>query len=85
MSDHDRSDSIRLPVEEARCEPSGACVVRGRCARYQAFMPLKNASIEDYSIGPSGGSLLCRGFLSSGAFIRVAPTARPPRHFGPLE
>lgn len=40
---HDRTDTIRLPNEEARCEPALPCVVRGTCARYQAAIPAKAA------------------------------------------
>lgn len=85
MSEHDRTDTIRLPAEEARCEPSGKCTVRGTCARYQAFIPQRNASIEDFSIGHAGGTVLCMGYLSSHAFRNMPRPAQKPRHFGPLE
>ena len=82
---HDRSESIRLPVAEPRCEPSLECVVRGKCARYQAFLPLRNAAIADFSITHQGASLQCAGFLLSAAFVNLPRQAQAPRHFGPLK
>ena len=82
---HDRTDTIRLPNEEARCEPAQPCVVRGTCARYQAEIPTRNAVLSDFSTGPAGGTVLCAGYLNSHQYRNLPRPIAKPRHFGPLE
>ena len=83
---HDRTDTIRLPAEEARCEPSAKCVVRGTCARYQAAIPAKYGSMTDFSLDANGGgTVLCAGYLNSHQYRNLPrEVKKPPRHFGPL-
>ena len=81
---HDRTDTIRLPAEEARCEPSGKCVVRGTCARYQAAIP-QYGSVTDFSLDANGGrTVLCSGYLNSHQFRNLPLPIARPRHFGPM-
>ena len=83
---HDRTDTIRLPAEEARCEPSAKCVVRGTCARYQAAIPAKYGSVTDFSLDANGGgTVLCAGYLNSHQYRNLPRPIARPRHFGPLE
>ncbi len=77
MTMHDRSDRVPLPASEPRCEPSTGCVIRGRCARYQAALPAQGAIMSDYSITQYGGSALCPGYLSVHTLMRQTPE---PRH-----
>ena len=74
---HDRTDTIRLPPDVSRCEPSGSCVVRGTCARYQAAIPAKYGSVTDFSLDANGGGTL----LNNPAFVPGAvpldPTYKP--------
>ena len=70
----------RLP-ERSRCEPSGACIVRGKCARYQAAI-LRGSPLGDYSLETCGGTILCSGYLDSGSVRSAAAPAR--RVFKPM-
>jgi hypothetical protein len=58
--EHDRSASIPLPAAEARCEPTGPCIVRGKCARFMASL---KGEPRDYSGSDGGGTYTCDGFL----------------------
>ena len=81
---HDRTDTIRLPNDVSRCEPSGKCVVRGTCARYQAAIP-QYGSITDFSLDANGGgTVLCSGYLNSHQFRNLPRPIARPRHFGPM-
>ena len=79
---HDRTDTIRLPSDVSRCEPSGQCVVRGTCARYQAEIP-QYGSVADFSLD-GGGTVLCSGYLNSHQFRNLPRPIARPRHFGPM-
>lgn len=82
---HDRTDTIRLPNDVSRCEPSGKCVVRGTCARYQAAIP-RHGSVTDFSLDANGGgTILCAGYLNSHQYRNLPRPIARPRHFGPLE
>ena len=78
---HDRSDSIHLAADVARCEPSGACTARGSCARYQAALPRQRAIMADFSVEPGGGTVVCGGYINS-ASVRKA-VAAPMRRVHP--
>jgi hypothetical protein len=67
---HDRSDSIPLAADVARCEPAKPCTARGTCARYQAAIPRHRAVLADYSV--DGGGVLCAGYINA-ASVRKAP------------
>ena len=83
---HDRTDTIRLPHDVSRCEPSGSCVVRGTCARYQAAYPQYGGSCTDFSLDANGGgTVLCAGYLNSHQYRNLPRPIARPRHFGPLE
>lgn len=58
----DRSDRIWLPLSTARCSPK-ACNVRMRCATGMASIP-PGAPLQDYSLEPAGGTVLCPGFVT---------------------
>lgn len=73
---HDRSASVPLPAAEPRCEPSGECVVRGKCARYSAS--LKAAAPQDFSVSAGGGTYTCDGFFLLHHVL--APVNRPGRN-----
>lgn len=79
-----RTDLIPLPPEEPRCEPSKPCVVRHRCARGIAALPPKFAKLEDFSIGVSGGTVLCAGYLEAALLRKAAAPARPKRVHPPM-
>ena len=86
MTTHDRTDTIRLPNDVARCEPSAKFVVRGTCARYQAAIPAKYGSMTDFSLDANGGgTVLCAGYLNSHSYRNLPREVKKPRHFGPLE
>ena len=77
--DH-RSDRIRLPASEARCEPAEGCVCRGTCARYKAAL-VQGAPLGDYSRDPCGGTVLCTGYFALSRLVEPhQPKARvhPP-------
>ena len=73
---HDRSESIHLANDVARCEPSNECVSRGSCARYQAALPAHRAIIADFSREPGGGTVVCSGYINSSAARKSAPVRR---------
>jgi hypothetical protein len=73
---HDRSDAIRLPATSARCEPSGPCSMRTKCARYQASLP-RNGTMMDYTLLPGyGGTALCSGYVNV-ASLHALPEEKP--------
>lgn len=74
---HERTDRIRLPISEARCEPEKTCSMLSRCARYLAAIS-RGAPLADYSIQDAGGTALCAGFADAGQF-RNAPSAPAQR------
>jgi hypothetical protein len=82
IESHDRTDTIPLAADIARCEPAD-CVsqIRAKCARYQATIP-KWGSVSDFSREHPGGTALCSGFIGSAA-TRVAksPPRPPKRHW----
>lgn len=80
----DRSDRIRLPANESRCEPGRPCSVRSRCARAQATIP-KGTPLEDFTTGDNlrqqdGGTAKCPGLLLLADLHADAP---PPRQVKP--
>lgn len=73
----DRSDRVRLPAGIARCEPSGPCTMKARCARAQAYIPTHGASMRDFSVHTtSGGTALCPGYVSMYT-LHTGPAAAP--------
>lgn len=81
---HIRSDRINLPASESRCTPGGPCVMRSRCARYQAEIP-KGTPLEDFTTGDNqrqqyGGTAQCPGYLNLADLHADAP---PPRKAKP--
>ena len=77
---HDRTDTIPLTGDVARCEPSGVCHVRGRCARYEASLPKYGGSMTDFSLTVAGGTALCDGYIGSATVRKAAeppPVAKP--------
>jgi hypothetical protein len=79
-----RTDLINLPPEEPRCEPSKPCVVRSRCARGIAALPKQFAKLEDFSLGVSGGTALCYGYLDAAGMRKAALQASPKRVHPPM-
>lgn len=77
MSDHERTASIPLPANIARCEPSTDCAVRGKCARYQSAIPKHGAVMQDYSLGHLGGTFLCPGYLDAAAVRKAGAAIQP--------
>lgn len=57
----ERSVTLAMPAGEPHCEPSAACVVRGRCLRHIA-RPSKGGAPHDYSAEAGGGTAVCPGF-----------------------
>ena len=76
---HDRTDTIPLAADVARCEPSGTCHVRGTCARYQSAIPTHGARLQDFSIDTAGGTALCSGYVDSRSVFKAAQPARPAK------
>ena len=72
----DRTDSIRLPPDEARCEPV-ACTMRARCARRLASVP-PNATMVDAEAWINGGSAVCTGYINAATLHKLPaqPVAR---------
>lgn len=76
-----RSDRVRLHPAESRCEPSGPCSMRNRCARYQAVIPT-GTPLEDFTTGDlyrvaNGGTATCPGFLGLADRHTEAKPSRP--------
>lgn len=81
---HDRTDSVNLPAQEPRCEPSTTCNVRSDCARFQAALPAKGATLRDYSLEPCGGTPFCDGYTSVRHYRRTPQAASKPSIHTPL-
>lgn len=79
-----RTDTVPLPPSEPRCEPSKPCVVRHRCARAIAALPKQFAKLEDFSLGVSGGTVLCAGYLDAAVIRKAAMPAAPRRVHPPM-
>lgn len=80
---HDRSDRVRLDPAESRCEPAAKpCACKSRCARYQAYLPLKNPVLQDYTMTDqtTGGTVMCDGFLTL-SDLHTAAQSRPTKPF----
>jgi hypothetical protein len=73
---HERSDSIRLLGDMARCEPSGPCTMRTKCARYMAALPKFGGSMADYAIATGGGTALCVGYINV-TTLHALPEQKP--------
>jgi len=82
---HDRSERVPLPASESRCEPQRPCVVRARCARYQAAL-LQGGRLEDFTTGDNlrdqiGGTAQCPGYVDTASLRKAhapAPSPKPP-------
>lgn len=76
-----RSDTVPLPADQARCEPSAREPAAARCARALAAVPAVGAVMADYSIEPNGCCVLCNGYVDIQTLRKtVAPApARPVR------
>lgn len=82
MYNQDRTDSLNLPPEEPRCQPSTTCNVRTECARFKASLPKQGAILRDYSLEPCGGTPFCDGYTH----VRNwgwGPAPREPRKVHP--
>ena len=79
---HDRTDRIPLAPNVPRCEPHdpGKCLVRGKCAAYQAAMPTHGGTMGDFLTQPMGGTVLCPGYVDVRS-VRIA--AAPAREVRP--
>ena len=73
---NDRSESIRLPADVARCYPSTVGQAASICARYKAALP-QMATVADFSIEDGGCTALCKGFLSLSSVVKQPPTVGP--------
>lgn len=78
-----RSDRIRLPANEPRCEPSRPCTMRSRCARFQASIPA-GTPLTDYTQGSAfadanGGTAACVGFVNLANVHADTPPPRQPK------
>ncbi len=72
-----RSDAIRLPPGEPRCEPSRGCVVRSRCARALASIPKQGASLADFTLATlGGGTALCVRYVNV-TTLHALPEPKP--------
>jgi hypothetical protein len=78
MYNQDRTDTINLPPDEPRCQPSTPCSMRGDCARFKAALPKTGAILKDYSLEPCGGSWFCDGYTSARNW-GWGPEPRKPR------
>lgn len=74
-----RSDRIPLAASEPRCEPKAKCAMKLSCARAQAALPQRYASIADFTVEAGGGTALCPGYISIGAAIARAQSVKPQR------
>lgn len=82
---HERDPALRLPPDEARCEPSALCTVRSRCARYIASIPASGARMDDFSLhAANGGTALCPGYLDAAAIRKQAMPAPARRVHPPI-
>lgn len=71
----ERSPTLPLPAAEPRCEPVQPCVVRGRCARYQAEIQ-HGSPVRDYTAEHGPGSYLCPGYVDSAALRKGGSAPR---------
>lgn len=78
---HDRSETIPLAADIARCEPAKPCPVRGTCARYQAALPAYHAVVADFSL--DGGGALCPEYIMSASVRKAAQPVRRRVHPAP--
>lgn len=79
----ERTDSIPLPPDMARCEPV-ACTMGARCARKLASIPPKGASMVGAGTWSYGGTALCAGYVSADGLRRQASPVAPRKVHPPL-
>lgn len=77
----ERTDSIPLPPDMARCEPV-ACTMGAHCARKLASIPPKGASMVGAGTWGHGGTALCAGYVDAAGLRRQA-NPPPPRKVHP--
>ena len=77
-----RSDRIRLPANEPRCDPTETCVCRSSCARYLAAIP-QGTPLGDFSHEACGGTVQCPGFVSQ-ASLFAQHNPRPTKTHPPM-
>lgn len=77
-----RTDSIPLPPEMARCEPV-SCTMSARCARRLASVP-KYATLTGAGTWSHGGTALCTGYVDASGLRRQANPVAPRKVHPPL-
>ena len=78
-----RTDSIPLPPDMARCEPV-ACTMGARCARKLASIPPKGASMVGAGSWSHGGTALCAGYVNAASLTRKVSPVAPRKVHPPL-